>query len=62
MLLLHKQNWVDDVSDLELKQLIIEVTYWLKLEERDRFQIKLITDYKSQLTMNEWIDYAASVN
>ena len=37
----------------ELRELTIKATYLLELEERNRFQTKLITDYKSQLTINE---------
>ena len=53
MLLLHKQTWVDGVSYFELRELIIKAMYSLELRERNRFQTKLVTDYKNQLTMNE---------
>ena len=62
VLFLYKQIWVDSMSELKLKQLIIEITYWLKLEERDKFQTELIADHRSQLIMNEWVNCAVSVD
>ena len=47
MLLLHKQTQVDGVSYFELRELAIKATYSLKLEERNRFQTKLITDHRN---------------
>ena len=41
------------MSYFELRELIIKVIYSLELEERNRFQIKLVTDYRNQLTINE---------
>ena len=41
------------MSDLELKELVIETADCLKLEERKGLQIKLVTDHECQPTMNE---------
>ena len=41
------------MSDLELEELVIKTANHLEFKERNRFQIKLITDYKCQLTIDE---------
>ena len=53
ILLLYKQTQVDGVSYFKLRELAIKATYSLELEERNRFQTKLITDYRSQPTINK---------
>ena len=41
------------MSDLELEELTIETVNCLEFKERNRLQIKLITDYRCQLTINK---------
>ena len=41
------------MSDLELEELAIKTANCLKFRERNGLQIKLITDYKCQLTIDE---------
>ena len=41
------------MSDLELKELVIKTVNSLKFKERNRLQIKLVTDCRCQPTINE---------
>ena len=41
------------MSNLKLEELTIETMNYLKFKERNRLQIKLITDYRCQLTINK---------
>ena len=53
VVLFQKQTWVDDVGDLELRELAIKTADCLKFEERNRLQTKLVADYRCQPTMDE---------
>ena len=41
------------MSDLELEELAIKTTNCLKFKERNGLQIKLVADYRCQLTINK---------